>query len=117
MARLVRVYLDDILECIDNIRVAINGKGFVDYVSDWTLRRATERGVEIISEASRRIPEDLRDTQPQIPWSLILGIGNVLRHEYRRVSNEAMYNVATNELASLKAAVLAIAASLDEPDE
>ena len=117
MAKLVRVYLDDIIECVDNIRVAIHEKSFADYVADWTLRRATERGVEIISEASRRIPEDLRNTQLQIPWSLILGIGNVLRHEYRRVSNEAMYNIATNELAELKTAVLAIAAALDEPEE
>jgi uncharacterized protein with HEPN domain len=117
MARFVLVYIDDIVESIDNISTAIVDKRFEDYVGDWVLRRATERGVEIISEASRRIPEELRNTQTQIPWPLILGIGNVLRHEYRRVSNEAMYNIARNELADLKIAVLAIAATLDEPEE
>jgi uncharacterized protein with HEPN domain len=41
-----------------------------------------QRAIEIISEASRAIPDDLTNTQPDIPWRKIRGTGNVLRHDY-----------------------------------
>jgi uncharacterized protein with HEPN domain len=46
-----------------------------------------------------------------------MGIGNVLRHEYRRIVNEAMFDTATKDLPVLKIAILAIDADLDEPRE
>ncbi len=52
-----------------------------------------------------------------MPWRKIRGIGNVLRHDYDDVVDEVIYGIATEDLPILKTAVLAIAASLDEPDE
>lgn len=117
MKKLVRPYLDDILEVIAAIETEIDGKSLDEYANNWLLRYGVERGVEIISEASRRIPEELRNQQPQIPWKRILGIGNVLRHEYRDVAVEVIYEVAVNHLTALRAAVIAIEAGLDEPPE
>lgn len=117
MAKLIRPYLDDILAAIEGVEDVIANKTVEDYTSSWLLRRGVERGIEIISEASRRIPENLRNAQPQIPWKRILGIGNVLRHDYKLVADAAIYEVATKDLAPLKAAILAIESSLDEPEE
>ena len=69
---------------------------------------ALERAIEIISEASRHIPDDLKATQDEIPWPQIAGIGNILRHDYQGVRGEIMLNVVKNDLQPLKAALLAI---------
>jgi uncharacterized protein with HEPN domain len=46
------------------------------------VRDAVERCIEIISEASRRVPANLKSLHPEIPWSKVSGIGNVFRHDY-----------------------------------
>ncbi|HEB79602.1 MAG TPA: DUF86 domain-containing protein [Rhodospirillales bacterium] len=45
------------------------------------MRRAVERGIEIISEASRQIPPEMKSNYPDIHWQEIASIGNLLRHE------------------------------------
>src|SRR5262249_44740781 len=73
------------------------------------LRWLVQRAIEIISEASRAIPDDLTSTQPDIPWRKIRGIGNVLRHDYEGLSDRILWNVVLDELPRLKAAIQAIA--------
>ena len=116
MAQLVRPALLAILEAIEGIEAATKGKTFDDFGGNWLLRHGVQRGIEIISEAARRIPPEVLASQPKIPWSQIAGIGNVLRHEYHRVSDRLIWNVVQVNLPPLKAAVLAIEAELkDEP--
>jgi len=49
------------------------------------LRSAVERGIEVISEASRHLGEELKAQHKEVRWKDIAGIGNVLRHDYQRV--------------------------------
>jgi uncharacterized protein with HEPN domain len=56
--------------------------GFAQYAGSWQIRRAVERGIEITSEASRHLPDELKAQYPQIYWKEIAAIGNLLRHEY-----------------------------------
>jgi uncharacterized protein with HEPN domain len=77
MARKVGHALHDILEAIERIEEITNGKSLVDFEASWQLRWLVQRAIEIISEASRAIPDDLTNTQPDIPWRKIRGIGNV----------------------------------------
>ncbi len=72
---------------------------------DPVLRAALERFFEIISEASRHIPEDRRAAYPDIPWKRIAGIGNVLRHAYDGVDIDLLLNTAGPELDALERAV------------
>jgi uncharacterized protein with HEPN domain len=81
MERLVRPALRAILEAIEGMENASRGRSFDDFRADWLLRHGVQRGVEIVSEAARRIPPELQSRQPQIPWAQIMGIGNVLRHD------------------------------------
>jgi uncharacterized protein with HEPN domain len=112
--RLVRPALRAIIEAIEGIENATLGKTLDDFCADWILRRGVQRGVEIVSEAARRIPPEFRARQPHVPWSQIMGIGNVLRHEYHRVSDTLIWNVVQQHLPPLKAAVSAIEADLME---
>jgi diaminohydroxyphosphoribosylaminopyrimidine deaminase/5-amino-6-(5-phosphoribosylamino)uracil reductase len=109
MTRELLPAIGDILEAIEGIERAIAGKTFADFEADWLLRRGVERAIEIISEASRRIPRELRSKRPEIPWRDVETIGNILRHEYHTISNPIIWDVVQNDLPALKAAVEAIA--------
>ncbi len=112
MARLAAPAVSAILEAIAGISAATADKGLDDYAASWVLRHAIQRGVEIISEASRRLPPELQATQPQVPWPLIMGVGNVLRHEYHRISDVIIWRIVVDDLPILKAAALAMEAAL-----
>jgi uncharacterized protein with HEPN domain len=113
----VRETLDELLDEIERVQSFINAISFDAYSADWKARRATERAVSIISEASRRIPEELYEIAPEVPWRKIRGIGNVLRHDYDDVVDEVIYGIATVDMHILKAALITIAATLDEPED
>ena len=74
MAQLVRPALRAILEAIEGIEAATRGRTFDDFGRDWLLRHGVQRGIEIVSEAARRIPPEILASQPQIPWSQIMEI-------------------------------------------
>jgi uncharacterized protein with HEPN domain len=61
--------------------------------------------IEIISEASRRVPADMKTRYPAIPWPAIAAIGNALRHEYYTVELDVIWRIATQDLRPLAAAV------------
>ena len=76
------VYVRHMLEAITNIETDTAGYDFERFRVDRRARQLVERNLEILSEASRRLPQELKDTEPQTPWRAIAGIGNVLRHDY-----------------------------------
>lgn len=113
--RSIAARLHDILEAIEGIRQVTAGIDLAAYEADWGARRATERGIEIISEASRHLPDDRKRAHPDIPWREIARIGNKLRHEYQRIEDRVLWNVVQRDLALLAMAVRAMLATLDEP--
>jgi uncharacterized protein with HEPN domain len=96
--------LTDILDAIENIRSTTKGVTLVAFEADWQKRWLVERGVEIISEASRHLPDELKEKYADIPWPRVAAIGNVLRHEYQRVAAAVLWQVAQGELDSLERA-------------
>jgi len=115
--RLSRPALLAILDSIDGIESAVRNRSLAEFAADWVVKHAVQRGIEIISEASRRLPEALRDQRPEIPWRSVMTIGNILRHDYDEIVDRVIYEVATKQLGPLRAAILAINANLDEPRE
>jgi uncharacterized protein with HEPN domain len=102
----VRLRLHDMLEAIEGIEITVVVMTFPEYEGSWQVRRAVERGVEIISEASRHVPEELKQRYPHIYWREIAGIGNLLRHEYGRIDDRIMWRVVQKYLPELKLVVL-----------
>ena len=105
MKRTVRLRLHDITEAIDGIESTVAGMTFAEYEQSWQTRRAVERGIEIISEASRHISDEMKDQHPHIYWREIAAIGNLLRHEYGRIDDRIMWRVVEKYLPELKTAV------------
>ncbi|AWN49656.1 hypothetical protein DK419_27725 [Methylobacterium terrae] len=97
--------LDDMLAAIDGIQRATAGKDLANYAGDWLLKHGVQRGIEIISEASRTVPPDIQARRPEIPWRKIRGIGNILRHEYHSLSDRIIWGIVVDELPALRSAV------------
>ena len=107
MARNVAHAIHDILEAIERVEEITNRKSLDEFEASWQLRWLVQRAIEIISEASRAIPDEAANTRPEIPWRKVRGIGNVLRHD--GLSDRLIWNVVVDELPRLKAAIQAIA--------
>jgi uncharacterized protein with HEPN domain len=105
MERDVLAVLEEIAGAVEAIREATAGKLFEDFREARIERLAVERAIEIISEAARRLPADLLARHPEIEWHKVKAIGNVLRHEYHRVSARVVWDVIQYELDALERAI------------
>ena len=108
---LLRIH--DMLESIRGIEKALAGKTLRDYERSWLLRSAVERGIEIISEASRHLGRDLKAQYKNVRWKDIAGIGNILRHDYQRIDASIIWKAVKDDLPPLKEALLALRDSLE----
>jgi uncharacterized protein with HEPN domain len=94
--------LQDMLENIRLARSFIVGFSFTDFQADRRTSYAIVRCLEIISEASRRLPADLKARHPDIPWIDIAGAGSIYRHEYDDVRDELVWHTVQQELEPLR---------------
>ena len=78
------------------------GKNLDQFSSDMMLRLATERLLEIICEASRRLPEEVKKNEPAINWQKMIDFGNVLRHAYHSIRVDIVWDIVQGELPALK---------------
>jgi uncharacterized protein with HEPN domain len=93
--------LTDIITAIELIRSEMAGVTLQAFESDMRKRWLIERGIEIISEASRHLGNELKARYPEIPWPKVAAIGNVLRHEYERVAYDVLWRLVRDDLPPL----------------
>ena len=79
----------------------IDGLAFEQFRDDFRVFYAATRCLEIISEASRRLPPDLKDRHQSIPWARIAGAGNVYRHDYEDVDQHLVWQAIRHRLPEL----------------
>ena len=84
---------------------------------DRRARQLAERNLEILSAGSSRIPRDLKATEPDIDWSALASLGNVLRHEYQRVYPGQLWTLLTDEIGPLSAALLRLEQRSQAPSD
>ena len=111
--RRVGPVLAEILEAINGIETHTAGLSLTDFQQNWLLKLAVQRALEIVSEASRHLSDDLLELAPDVPWKQIRGIGNILRHEYHKIANDVVWAVVTEHVPPLKIAVEAIQRSVE----
>ncbi len=100
--RIVSPRLADIIEAIERIRQVLDGVSLESFEEDWAKRWLVERGIEVISEASRHLAEGMKTRRSEIPWSKVAGIGNILRHAYDRVAADVLWKLAQDDLPDLE---------------
>ena len=115
--RIPRQRLEDMNEAIAASERFVAGRSFADFQADRMLQLALERNIEIVSEASRHLPDTIKNRHPSIPWRKVRDIGNVLRHGYEIVDPKVIWTVITQDLTPLKVTVEAMIEDVDGSPE
>lgn len=96
-----RVYLLDILEASKPAVSYIESKSRDDFLNDLQCQDATIRRLEIIGEAARRISDETRATFPHLPWREMVGMRNIMIHEYDDIDLNTVFNTVQKDLPPL----------------
>jgi uncharacterized protein with HEPN domain len=102
MPRDIRLYLDDMLEAIRAIREYTGGMAYDSFAADRKTIDAVVRNLEIIGEAARNLPEEIKDKGGEIEWRKIIGLRNLLIHEYFGISTPVVWDIVQNKLDVLE---------------
>jgi uncharacterized protein with HEPN domain len=102
MTRVYIDYLNDIMESINDIEIFTKNINCDEFVKDRMRRNAVVRSLEIIGEAVKNLPEEIKNKYPEIPWKRMAGMRDKLIHGYFGVDYEAVWAVAANRLNEIK---------------
>ncbi|HNT93171.1 MAG: DUF86 domain-containing protein [Bacteroidales bacterium] len=97
-----RIYIEHILQSINRIEQYISGKDHQSFSNDFMTQDAVVRQLEIMGEATKRISKGLRIINPQIPWSDMAGMRDILIHDYIDVDLDIVWKTASESIVNLK---------------
>ena len=108
MPRDYEVYLEDILPATTKIRQYTAGLSPAAFAGDAKTLDAVVRNLEVIGEAAKTIPEAIRAQHPEVEWKKLVGLRNILIHEYFGIDAELIWDIIQNKLATLEKQIRAM---------
>jgi uncharacterized protein with HEPN domain len=111
MSRSPLILLQEILDAIELIKGYVRTLDYNDFAKNVEKQDAVFRRLEIIGEAVKGLPHEVRNRYPEIPWSDIAGARDVLVHEYFRVDLELAWVMVTVDLHDLEQDILRVKSS------
>jgi uncharacterized protein with HEPN domain len=103
-----RDFLDDILRYMRYAENFVEGYSFEDFAEDDKTIIALAKCIEVVGEASKRVPEEVRSKYPAIPWRNMAGIRDRLDHGYFSVDMNIIWKTATEEFPEIRPQIEAI---------
>lgn len=98
-----KILVNDILSAIQKIEKYTDKLTYEDFITNDLVKDAAVRNIEIIGEASNRIPDDFKAQHDGIPWNQLRGIRNRIVHDYFGVDHDIIWEIISKELKVLKA--------------
>ena len=111
-ARSPTFLLEDMLLAMDRVAEYVAGLTLEMFLADPKTHDAVVRNLEIIGEAAKRLPLEVRALTPQLPWAQMYRLRNIVSHEYFGVDGKMIYRVATDHLPGNRRDVAALLVSL-----
>jgi uncharacterized protein with HEPN domain len=101
MSRELRLYLADIQVACEKVLRYTKGMEFEQFLADDRTFDAVLRNLQIIGEAVKNIPDDVRDRNPEIEWRKIAGLRDILAHTYFRIEDEIIWDIIKTKIKPL----------------
>lgn len=108
MPRDSKVYLEDILEATRKIMLYTSSLSKAEFLEDEKTIDAVVRNLEVIGEAVKQLPEDLRAQYSAVEWKKIAGLRDILIHEYFGLDTEIVWDIVQNKVPALDREVRAM---------
>lgn len=95
-------YVEDILDAMEKAEILIEDVPYERFEEDFRINFAVVRALEIIGEATKRLPAELREEYPQIPWRGMAGMRDRIIRGYDRVDLHIVWDVVKRDIPELK---------------
>ncbi|MCB9430541.1 MAG: DUF86 domain-containing protein [Ardenticatenaceae bacterium] len=95
-------YLEDILDAMEKSQILITDVVFADFIEDFRIHFAVTRALEIIGEATKRLPAHLRDEYPEVPWREMAGMRDRIIHGYDAIDLGIVWNTVSRRIPVVK---------------
>ena len=112
--RNIRLFLQDMLDAIEKVERYTAGLTFEEFQTSEIVIGATVRNLEIIGEAARQVPVELRHRHTGVDWRRVVGFRNIVVHAYFDVDLDIVWTIATRQLEALKCTLREILAGQPE---
>ena len=107
--------LRQIQDAARRLQMICAGRTFEKLLADWQAIAALERFLEIVGEAVKRLPADLRSRHPSVPWKEIAGTRDRLSHGYDDVEHQVLWDAVQNDVPDLLVTVERMLKELEDP--
>jgi uncharacterized protein with HEPN domain len=104
MPRDYKQQLDDILQAIAFIREYVQDMDYEAFDADRKTQHAVIRNLEVIGEAARVVPDEIKEETEEIEWHKIIALRNILIHEYFGINLKIVWDVIQNKLDAVESA-------------
>lgn len=101
-------YIDDILDAMQKAEILVADVTFEGFQADFRIHFALVRALEIMGEASKRLPETVREQYPDVPWKGMAGMRDRIIHGYDDVDLAIVWNVVQNDIPRIRPFLLQI---------
>ena len=107
------LYIDDILGSIEKVEEYLKGMSHSQFLEDTRTQDAVIRNIEIIGEAAKKIPQEIVDKYPHVPWSDAAAMRDVMIHDYPNIMIEEVWKTAQTNLLPFREQLLQVKRDLE----
>ena len=113
----IRIYLKEIIECMNYAEEFLENTTFEEFINDRKTKDAVVRELEVIGEAVKNLPDDFRDKYPKVPWRKMAGLRDKLIHFYFGIDYEMVWKIVKEDIPETRLSIEKILSELEQTDK